>query len=99
MSEACVYLGSLSIREIEEMHGFRFTDEESEYLKATQHHKARFKDGETGWHMFDLPPFLAISNGSVGNKALSIFSSHNHEFAFAFPAGYANAFEEAGSDD
>ena len=99
MVEACVYLGSMSIREIEEMHGFSFTDEEREYLKATQHHKASFKDGETGWHMFDLPPFLALSNGSVGNKALSIFSAHNHEFAFAFPAGYANAFEEAGRDD
>ena len=98
MAEACVYLGSLSIREIEEMHGFRFTDEESEYLKATQHHKASFKDGETGWHMFDLPPFLALSNGEVGNNVLGIFSAHSHEFAFAFPAGYANAFEEARRD-
>ena len=98
MADACVYIGSLSISEIEEMHGFRFTDEESEYLKATQHHKASFKDGETGWHMFDLPPFLALSNGEVGNNVLGIFSAHSHEFAFAFPAGYANAFEEARSD-
>ena len=98
MAEACVYLGSLSIREIEEMHGFSFTDEEREYLKATQHHKASFNDGETGWHMFDLPPFLALSNGEIGNNVLGIFSAHSHEFAFAFPAGYANAFEEARSD-
>ena len=93
MANSSVYLGSLTIRQIEEKHGFTFTEEEREYLKSTQHHKASFKDGETGWHMFDLPPFLAISNGKVGRKVLDIFMAHNSDYAFRFPAGYANSTE------
>lgn len=88
-----IYLGNLTVKQIEELHGFSFTDEEREYLNATQHHNASFKDGETGWHMFDLPPFLAISKGEVGRKVLDVFMAHNSEFAFSFQAGYANAFE------
>lgn len=94
MSGACVYLGDLSIADIEKEHGFAFTDEEREFLKSTQHHMAHFEDGETGWHMFDLPPFLAISKGRVGHRVLDIFMTHNSDFAFQFQAGYANSTEE-----
>lgn len=90
---SCIYLGNLTVKQIEKLHCFSFTDEEREYLNATQHHNASFKDGEVGWHMFDMPPFLAISKGEVGHKVLDVFMAHNSEFAFSFKAGYANAFE------
>ena len=93
MAGASVYLGDLSIAQIEKNHGFSFTDEEREYLKQTQHHNASFKDGETGWHMFDIPKFLAISKGEVGRKVLDIFMAHNSDYTYLFPAGYANNSE------
>lgn len=88
-----VYLGNLSVADIEKEHGFEFTEDESAYLRETHHSKANFKDGEAGWHMFNLPPFLAISKGEVGNKVLEIFTVHNADFKFQFNAGYGNESE------
>ena len=39
-------LGNKTISDIERDHGFRFTDEEREFLNANWHQVAEFKDGE-----------------------------------------------------
>ena len=85
---AYVYLGDMSVREIEREHGFEFTDDEREFLEKHHHRIAEFKDGENGWHMFDIPKFLEFSNGPIGFKCLDIFIAHNGDFAYQFPAGY-----------
>lgn len=87
---ACVYLGCLSVREIEKRYEFEFTDSERERLNELWHQTAEFKSGDTGWHMFDIPEFLAISRGPVGDEVLSIFMRHNNEIVGCLNAGYAN---------
>lgn len=94
MSGACIYLGDLTIEQIEREHDFRFTDEERELLRKTHHEKAHFMDGESGWHMFDVPPALVISNGPIGHKALDVFMAHNSDYKYQFPGAYGNKTEE-----
>lgn len=92
---AYVYLGDLGVRDIEREHGFEFSDEEREFLDRPQHHRADFDDGDVGWHMFDIPTFLAISHGEVGERVLRVFMAHNGDYKFQFGAGYANSREGA----
>jgi len=88
-----VYLGNLSVEQIEKEYGFTFTDEERNRLKELQHHAASFNDGETGWHMFDIPRHLCVSKGKVGREVLNIFQKHNSEIKGSFSAGYGNYSE------
>lgn len=88
MSGSIVYLGDLSVSQIEERYRFEFTEEEREYLRGHHHNAAKFEDGDSGWHMFDLPPFLAISDGPIGMRVLEIFMSHSLEMNGQFPAGH-----------
>lgn len=88
-----IYMGNLSVWQIEKRYGFEFTDVERERLNELWHQTAEFKDGDTGWHMFDIPEFLALSKGQVGNEVLSIFMRHNGEIEGCFNAGYANEYE------
>lgn len=88
-----VYLGNLSISRIEEVHGFKFSESEREFLEQHWHTNAEFNDGESGWHMFDISPALLLSNGDIGKKCLDIFMAHNSDFSFSFPAGYGNKTE------
>jgi len=89
-----VYLGCLTVKQIEERYGFEFTEEQRFRLMDTMHRKAEFEDGETGWHMFDIPEFLAISKGDIGNEVLAIFQSHNEEIHGSISVGYANKTEK-----
>lgn len=89
-----IRLGNLSIGQIEREYGFEFTDAERERLKETYHPIAEFKQGESGWHMFDLPPFLMLSNGPVGREVLDIFMGHSEEMSGSFPAGFCPVREE-----
>lgn len=86
-------LGNKTISDIEKDHGFSFTDDERDILQKYWHPVADFKDGECGWHMFDLPPFLEISNGEIGKKCLDVFMKHNSDFKFQFRGGYGNGYE------
>ena len=88
-----VFMGNLSVRQIERRFGFKFTEEERSRLEELHHPNADFKDGETGWHMFDIPEFLAISKGDVGREVLGIFKGHDDEINGCFMAGYANENE------
>lgn len=88
-----MYLGNLSVSDIEKKHGFKFTDDEKMFLQQHWHTKAEFNNGESGWHMFDISPALLLSNGNIGKKCLDIFMAHNSDFNFSFPAGYGNKTE------
>ena len=85
---AYVYLGNLTVEQIERRYGFSFTEAERTRLKELWHQNAEFKDGDAGWHMFDIPEFMELSNGPVGNEVLTIFQAHSHEMHGSFPAGY-----------
>ena len=89
-----IYLGNLGITDIENLHGFEFTEDEKEILQKYWHQKAEFEDGDVGWHMFDIPPTLSLSKGDIGKKCLDIFVAHTIDFNFGFPAVYGNKTEK-----
>lgn len=74
---AYAFLGNLSVQEIEGRYGFRFTGKEREYMEAHWHQNAEFASGESGWHMFDLPELLVLSDDEVGRHVLDILVAHN----------------------
>lgn len=43
-----VYLGNLSIFDIEKVHDFKFTEDEKTFLQQHWHTNAEFNDGESG---------------------------------------------------
>lgn len=83
-----IYLGCLSPEQIERRYEFQFTEEERTRLRELWHREADFKDGDHGWHMFDIPEFLCLSDGPIGREVLGIFMRHNSEIHGAFGAGY-----------
>ena len=88
-----IYLGNLSVEQIERRYGFSFTDEERLRLKELWHQKANFADGEYGWHMFDIPEFLVVSNGDLGREALGIFQRHSDEIRGLIRGGFEQVAE------
>lgn len=83
-----IMLGNLSVEQIEKLHGFSFTEDEKEFLNENWHRVAHFEDGEAGWHMFGIQPFLVVSRGEIGSKCLDIFMAHHEDYAFQFSGGY-----------
>lgn len=83
-----IYLGDLTVSQIERRFEFEFTEDERERLRELHHAHAEFKDGDSGWHMFDIPEFLCLSDGPIGREVLDIFMRHNSEIHGAFGAGY-----------
>lgn len=82
------YAGDLSVEQIEEEHGFKFTYEEKEYLKNTHCTENDFRNGKSGWHMFDNPKRAVFSNNRIGGKAMNIFISHSKDFDYYFFKAY-----------
>lgn len=89
-----IFLGNLTIEDIEKEHEFMFSDEERQFLKDNWHQNASFVDGECGWHLFDIPRFLVVSNGNVGKQCLNIFMNHNSDYKYQFKGGYSNSTED-----
>lgn len=83
-----VYLGCLSPEQIERRYEFQFTEEERARLRELWHREAHFEDGDHGWHMFDIPEFLFVSDGPLGHEALAIFQAHSDEMRGSFQGGY-----------
>lgn len=84
-----IYLGNLSPEQIERRYGFSFTDDERKRLRELWHHNADFAGGDTGWHMFDMPEFMFVSDGPIGREALAIFQAHSDEMSGSFRGGFA----------
>ena len=84
-----IYLGNLSPEQIEGRFGFTFTDGERERLHELWHQDAHFEDGDHGWHMFDMPEFMFVSDGPLGREALAIFQAHSGEMNGTFSGGFA----------
>lgn len=74
---AYVYLGSLSVKEIESRYGFTFTDDERKFMEDNWHRNAEFEHGDSGWHMFDIPAIIFLSDDEVGHRIFSILCDHN----------------------
>lgn len=83
-----VFLGCLSPEQIERRYEFQFTEEERARLRELWHREAEFKDVDHGWHMFDIPEFLFVSDGPLGHEALGIFQAHSDEIHGLIRAGY-----------
>lgn len=84
-----IYLGNLSPRQIERRFKFEFTDAERKRLEELWHQEAHFDEGDHGWHMFDMPEFMFVSDGPLGREALAIFQAHSDEMSGSFRGGYA----------
>lgn len=74
---AYVYLGSLSVAEIESRYGFTFTDDERKFMEDNWHRNAEFEHGDSGWHMFDIPEIIFLSDDEVGHHIFNILCNHN----------------------
>lgn len=94
-----IMLGNLSIEQIERDYGFTFTDDERKRLRETHHPVAKFEDGEAGWHMFDMPPFLVVSRGPIGLEILDIFMRHSGEMTGSFRGGHPPCSERGSDED
>lgn len=87
-----VYLGNLSVEQIESRdygHGVKFSEDEREFLENCHHPAARFENGESGWHMFDIPRFLAVSPDDTGRRVIDVFAAHGDEIVPPITVGYA----------
>lgn len=59
---AYIYLGDLSVEQIEQRTGLTFSDEDKAHMKEHRQHEVNSKKIEKGhWHCFDIP--FAIMTG------------------------------------
>lgn len=72
-----IYLGNLSLENIEDRLQFKLTEEEKEELNK---YRCQHADIEKDtWHCFDIP-FLIYCNGKAFDVVMKIFGKHQKEF-------------------
>lgn len=77
-----IMLGNLSPEEFARRVDAEFTDEEIAQLRSTWSQKAELT-GPEDFHFFDIP--LAITFGSMDNKAMEILKAANDRKTFSRP--------------
>ena len=71
-----IFLGNLSISQIETRMGISLTEDERNTLNSMRQEKA--EDIESGkWHCFDLPFMLICGDKQTAEKVVKIFQAHD----------------------
>lgn len=71
-----IFLGNLSVKQIEERMGIQLGDSERTELSAMRQEKAEhIKSGK--WHCFDLPFMLICGDKPTAEKVVKILSAHD----------------------
>ncbi len=71
-----IFLGNLSVKQIEERMGIQLADSEKEELSKMRQEKAeKIEPGR--WHCFDLPFMIICGDKPTAEKVVKIFSAHD----------------------
>ena len=74
-----IYLGNLSVSDIEQRLGIELKEEERELLKST--HQAKADDIEDGkWHCFDIPFIISCGDVEMAGKIVEILTPYAEQF-------------------
>ena len=73
-----IYLGDVSVEEIEQRTGITLSDEDREYLKAHRQHKINNTKIEQGcWHCFDIPFSFNTGDEETAEFYLDMFKKYD----------------------
>lgn len=73
-----IYLGDVSVEEIEQRTGILLSDEDKEYLKAHRQHKINNTKIEQGcWHCFDIPFSFNAGDEETAEFYLDMFKKYD----------------------
>lgn len=73
-----IYLGDVSVEQIEHRTGITLSDEDREYLKAHRQHKINNTKIERGcWHCFDIPFSFNAGDEETAGFYLDMFKKYD----------------------
>ena len=87
-----IYLGNLTVEQIERRLGIEFTEEDRKELKENYQAKVNDTPLEPGkWHCFDMPFILMTNDRESAEKYLNIFQEYDQsKFKECFQIGWEN---------
>lgn len=74
-----IYLGNLTVEQMEDRLGIKLTDEERAELNACHEDKCANVHGNDVWHCYDMPFELVVGSKSVADKVYHILFPHSSE--------------------
>jgi hypothetical protein len=74
-----IYLGNLSVNEIENRVGVKFSNEAVERLTLTRQERAK-NIGENEWHCFDIPFMLVCGSTEFAREIFGLIGQHADDF-------------------
>lgn len=76
-----IYLGNLSIKQIEREYGVAFTDEDKQWLQA--HHQDEASNIQSDkWHFFDIPRVMMTGSHECAKEIYDRFEKYSFEGQF-----------------
>ena len=76
---SCIYLGNVSVEEMEQRLGIVFKEEERKLLKDNRQEKAdNIAKGK--WHCFDIPFIVACGDENIQKEIIKIFTPYASKF-------------------
>lgn len=76
-----IYLGNLSIKQIEKEYGVVFTDEDKQWLQ--EHHQDEASNIQSDkWHFFDIPRVMMTGSHECAKEIYDRFEKYSFEGQF-----------------
>lgn len=76
-----IYLGNLSIKQIEREYGVAFTDEDKQWLQ--EHHQDEASNIQSDkWHFFDIPRVMMTGSHECAKEIYDRFEKYSFEGQF-----------------
>lgn len=75
-----IYMGNLSVEEIERRTGINFTANEKKELNSFREQNTDHVRNHYCWHCFDIPFVISCGNYSAALRMKEIFERHKKEF-------------------
>lgn len=76
-----IYLGNLSIKQIEREYSVAFTDEDKQWLQ--EHHQDEASNIQRDkWHFFDIPRVMMTGSNEFAKEIYDRFSKYSFEGQF-----------------
>lgn len=76
-----IYLGNLSIEQIEREYGVAFSDEDKQWLQ--EHHQDKASNIQRDkWHFFDMPRVMMAGSNEFAKEIYDMFQKYSFEGQF-----------------